>query len=86
MRQIHGQQQRLMMAVMEMMTEEEEAETEETRGEWGGRIPGKKNYRRGNLNWYRDYLGENPTYPAYIIRRRFGIPRTLYFKVREDLL
>ena len=86
MGQIHGQQQRMMMAVMEMLAEEEQTETEETRGVWGGRKAGSKNYRRGNSNWYRDYLGDNPTYPAYVFRRRFGIPRTLYYKVREDLL
>ena len=32
MGQIHGQQQRMMMAVMEMLAEEEQTETEETRG------------------------------------------------------
>ena len=86
MLQINGQQQRMMMAVMEMMTEEKEPETDETKGVWGRRTPGTKNYRHGNSNWYRDYLGDNPAYPAYIFRRRFGIPRTLYYKVREDLL
>ena len=70
MRQINGQQQRMMMAVTKMLTEEEQTETEEKRGVWGGRIAGSKNYRRGNSNWYRDYLGDNPTYPAYVFRRR----------------
>ena len=50
MRQIHGQQQRMMMAVMEMMTEEEQTETDEKRGVWGGRIPSTKKYRRGKSN------------------------------------
>ena len=63
-----------------------EAEVERV---WGGRLPGARNYCRGTSNWVRDYIGSDgnpPTYPAEKFRRRFGIPRTLYKKIREDLL
>jgi hypothetical protein len=56
---------------------------------WGGSVKGNKHYRRGHSNWLKDYLGTddvNPTYPPKVFRRRFGIPRTLYKKVREQLL
>ena len=56
---------------------------------WGGRVMGTKNYRRGQSNWIKDYLGTDgsePTYPAEIFRRRFAIPRTLYRRIKEDLL
>ena len=48
-----------------------------------------KNYRRGQSNWIKDYLGTDGLegrYPAEIFRRRFAIPRTLYRRIKEDLL
>lgn len=59
------------------------------RGTWGGRPRGAKNYRRGKSTWIRDYVGTNnnpPIYPSETFRRRFAIPRTLYRKLKSDLL
>lgn len=47
---------------------------------WGETEKGVRNYRRGKLNWVKEYIGTDdvdPTYRSEKFRRRFGIPRTL---------
>lgn len=57
--------------------------------EWGGRRRGRKNYRRLSSNSAKDYVGntvEEPIYPTENFPMLFEIPRTLYKKVKEDVL
>ncbi len=54
---------------------------------WGGRTAGSKNLkRRKTSTWFMDYLGPSPVYTALLFRRRFAVPRTLFYKLRHDLL
>ena len=32
---------------------------------------------------YRDYFGDNPTYPNYFLRRRFRMRRNLFSRILE---
>lgn len=81
------QQQRAAMAVMQ--TVRKTHIEEEAGGGWGGRPVGAKNYKRGTYNWVKDYVGTNgepPNYPSSKFRRRFAIPRTLFQRLKGDLL
>ena len=53
---------------------------------WGGRKPGSKNIKRGKSTWIDDYVKDNAAYPSYLFRRRFSVPKTLYLKLKNDLL
>ena len=53
---------------------------------WGGRKPGSKNIKRGRSLWIDDYVKDDATYPSYLFRRRFSIPKTVYLKLKSDLL
>lgn len=77
------QQQRTLLASQLIRMEEERTSTNV---KWGGRKLGSKNYKRGKSNWEKDYLGNNPTYPSKVFRRRFAIPRTMYERLKKDLL
>ena len=61
---------------------EEETEV----GTWGGRVKGVKNFKRGKSTWAREYLTTDSTYPDRLLRRRFGVPRELFFRIHRDLL
>lgn len=81
------QQQRAPSAVMETVWERHVEE--EAGGMWGGRLFGAKNYKSGTSNWIKDYVGTNgepPNYPSSKFRRRFAIPRTLYDRLKDDLV
>lgn len=52
----------------------------------GGRILGSKNFVRGASTWITSYIDVNPAFPDHIFRRRFSIPRVLYFRIKDDLL
>ncbi len=57
------------------------------RSSWGGRAVGSKNLKRRKIStWIYDYLGPSPVYPSNLFRRRFAIPRTLFYKLKNDLI
>ncbi len=54
---------------------------------WGGRALGSRNLKRRKVStWISDYLGPTPVYPSNLFRRRFAVPRTLFERLRNDLL
>lgn len=61
--------------------------TSSSKRRWGGRVPGSKNLKRRKVcTWFEDYLGDSPVYPPKIFRRRFGVPRSLFYRLRDDLV
>lgn len=81
----HIQLQRILFAsnVLKQMTFEDDSNSYR----WGGRSPGSKNLKRQNhSNWIDDYIGGNAIYTPLLFRRRFGISKTLYKRLKDDLL
>ena len=75
------QRYQALIKILEM----EELEQED-RNEWGGRRPGAKNRRRGESNWNKDYTADESTYPPYVFRRRFSVPKVMFNRLKKDLL
>ena len=52
-----------------------------------GPVPNRRfidrNRALGHQRIYRDYFGDNPTYPDYIFRRRFRMRRNLFSRIVE---
>lgn len=77
------QQQRIETA---LILEDVDETSSDDQDNWGGRQVGTKNFPRGECNWIKDYIGPNSTYPCYLFRRRFSIPKVMYEKLKQDLL
>lgn len=56
------------------------------RSRWGGRAKGATNIRRGLSTWRRDYLEGDCVYPERLFRRRFGVPRLMFWRIHDDLV
>ena len=50
-----------------------------------GRLLGTVNIDRGQSTWIEDYLGTDPVHLLRSFRRRFRIPRGLFYKLLGDL-
>ncbi len=52
----------------------------------GGRVAYVKNIDRGESTWITDYLVEDPIYKDWQFRRRFRIPKILFWALHNQLV